>query len=382
MDISFHYFAIKSIARAAGYDEAKAQRIATFSQFIDDYNWYSYFLAGNIPNYIKQDKYDIVVNNTLGLINPVTTGFYDNIDILTLLLPRPQKFTVSAFHFIPSDEQSLATNNRRTAPSTLNDNSYISNELNELKEGILNNTVSESDSILRMGMLLHTFADTYAHQLFTGYNEDLNDMELIKVYDNIQEGKDVTDYYKMKIIEYLKAIEKMIGKKVVEIGHIKVGHVPDYTHISFDMKYTSDGSVKTHSRSNTSEFINASKEIYTFMRECLTEKIPCNLTWEQLSEKLANAFLINASKELDNGEKTAVDLLKPHWNKQFPNYQYNYSNEAVKQGFILKASNEAIPVSVEGQNLTLFKNDYSDDFYKFNMYADEHLIRLYGVHPR
>ena len=41
MDISFHYFAVKTVAFAAGFSEAEAQRIAEFSQFINDFNWYT-----------------------------------------------------------------------------------------------------------------------------------------------------------------------------------------------------------------------------------------------------------------------------------------------------------------------------------------------------
>ena len=63
MDISFHYYAVKSVALAAGYDEAKAQRIASFSEFIDDYNWYAYFRASNIPDYVKAPELDIVYRN-------------------------------------------------------------------------------------------------------------------------------------------------------------------------------------------------------------------------------------------------------------------------------------------------------------------------------
>ena len=73
MDISFHYFAVKSVALAAGLSESKAQRLAEFSQFIDDYNWYVYFEAENIPSYIRDPQLDIDLSNNL--INPVTTGF-------------------------------------------------------------------------------------------------------------------------------------------------------------------------------------------------------------------------------------------------------------------------------------------------------------------
>lgn len=170
MDIAYHYFAVKSIARAAGYPEARAQRIAEFSQFIDDYNWYVHFLANNIPPYVKSDELDIVFNNMLGMINPVTTGFSDWIDMATLILPRSQRYTVAPFHFIPQDSKSCKANDYRTVPAVLDDGSYISDMLVALKAEIQGNTLPDSDALMKMGMLCHTFADTYAHQLFTGFN--------------------------------------------------------------------------------------------------------------------------------------------------------------------------------------------------------------------
>lgn len=38
MDLNFHYFAVKTIARDAGFCENDAQLIAAYSQFIDDYD--------------------------------------------------------------------------------------------------------------------------------------------------------------------------------------------------------------------------------------------------------------------------------------------------------------------------------------------------------
>ena len=86
MDISFHYFAVKTVAFAAGFSEAEAQRIAEFSQFIDDFNWYTLRAAKDIPSCITSNPaLDIVYNKTLHLINPVTTGFSDWFDMATLV---------------------------------------------------------------------------------------------------------------------------------------------------------------------------------------------------------------------------------------------------------------------------------------------------------
>lgn len=217
MDISFHYFAIKTIARAAGYNQQKAQRIAVFSQFIDDYNWYAYFRAGNIPDYIKDKKLDIIYNETMKIINPVTTGFIDWVDMATLILPRSQKYTVSAFHFIPQDKQSVEVENMKTVPVTLDDGSYISNMLHELQTDIISGKMNKNDALMKMGMLFHTFADTYAHQLFTGYNNKVNSVKLIRATDNYL-LEDITNKCHFWIEQWISKIEEIVKKKMPMIG--------------------------------------------------------------------------------------------------------------------------------------------------------------------
>jgi len=382
MDISFHYFAVKTVARAAGYDEQKAQRIAVFSQFIDDYNWYTYLRVGNIPDYIKNEKLDIVYNETLKLINPVTTGFVDWVDMATLILPRPQKYTVAAFHFIPQDQQSVEVKNMKTVPATLNDNSYISEMLRELKNEIKSGKITENDALMKMGMLFHTFADTHAHQVFTGYNDKVNSVELTRVTDNIFR-KDVTKEYRFWVEQWISRVEKIIKVKMPTIGHMAIAHIPDLTHLEFEMKYQGyDGSINYHSRSNTSTFVTVCKYLYDYMRDILGSTIPAHLSWDDISEGLANAFLVDASKELDKGEQAAVTRLKEHWSSIFPDYKYDYSSEQIKRDFVTAVSNDVCLINVNGTEIPLTTKNYSDDFFKFNYFADLHLIKLYGNHPR
>lgn len=383
MDISFHYFAVKAVARAAGYDDTRAQRIAEFSQFIDDYNWYSYFRAVNIPKYIKEDDLDIVYNETLNIINPVTTGFYDKFDMATLILPRPQKYTVSAFHFIPQNKDRVNARDNRTIPATLNDGSYISTMLQGLKNDIKSNEVSESDALMRMGMLFHTFADTYAHQLFTGYAESLNSVKLISVYNHANK-KDETQKYHYWIEEWIKKAEKSIKVKLPTIGHMAIAHIPDLTHISFKMEYRDvDGKTKSHSRNNITTFVDACEQLYNYMRDILGDSVPANMGWDQLKERLANGFCYDATEVLDKSEKEAVNALSSHWKSKFPNdYNFSYSSEDIKSSFIQAELNDSCTVNINGEERKLFGKEYSDDFYKFNYYADKHLISLYGKHPR
>lgn len=375
MDISFHYFAVKTVARAAGYDEQKAQRIATFSQFIDDFNWYAYFRAGNIPEYIKAPELDIVFNETLKMINPVTTGFSDWFDMATLILPRPQRYTVSPFHFIPQDAQSVAEGDKRTVPATLDDGSYISTELRELQNNIAERTIDESDSLMKMGMLLHTFADTYAHQLFTGFNNKVNSAKLISTTDNIT-GADVTEQYHFWVEQWIARAEKIIKTKLPTIGHMAIAHIPDLSHLSFEMEYKrSDGTVGHHGRSNTETFVTACYQIYNYMRGILGGAHPANMSWNELSDKLADGFLIDAAKELDEGESAAVRKLAPHWSGIFPNYSYSYNSKLIKKGFVTAVLNDTCTVMVDGVEQSITAKNYSNDFYRFNYFADLHLIK-------
>lgn len=386
MDISFHYFAVKSVASAAGYPEEKAQRIAEFSQFIDDYNWYVHFIVNNIPAYVKADDLDIVFNGLLNMINPVTTGFSDWIDLATLVIPRSQRYTVSPFHFIPQDKASCDANDYRTVPAVLNDGSYISDMLNSLKDEIQGKTISEADGLMKMGMLFHTFADTYAHQLFTGFNNQSNSVGLLSATDNIS-GKDVTEQYHFWIEQWTSKIEKIIGKSMPTIGHMAIAHIPDLTHLSFSMSYKSlDGKKYVHTRSNTSTFILPCKQLYNFLRDCLGKDSVPNMSWNDLSEKLAEGFLIDASQELNTSEAAAVAKLKPHWSSIFKDFKYNYNSEAIKERFVLKTAkaikSEPVTVTIGDEQVTLLPKSYTDEFYKYNVFADQHLINLYGPHPR
>lgn len=384
MDISFHYYAVKAVALAAGYNEQQAQRIAQFSEFIDDYNWYKYFLASNIPNYILSSELDIVFNQTLyPIINPVTTGFSDYSDMATLILSRSQKYTVSPFHFIPQNSQNVQSGDYRAVPATLNDGSYISGMLNELKNKIEKKSISESDAFMQMGSLFHTFADTYAHQLFTGYNNQTNSVSLKSATDNIT-NQDVTEKYRFWIDSWIAKIESKIGVKLPTIGHMVLAHLPDLTHLSFSMEYRDlRGNKHIHTRSNTETFLKPCKEIYTFIRSLLEpQNIHSNMDWDTLSEKLAKGFLFDASKELIISEAAAINVLTPHWKEIFPDYLFSYNGDSIKNGFILSTKKEAEKVLIEGKEVSLFISAYSDDFYKYSYFSDKLLIKLYGNHPR
>ena len=363
MDIAFHYFAVKSLARTAGFTEQDAQIIAKYSQFIDDYNWYVYRPLLNIPDYTNAPELDLVV--APGTFNPATTGFSDFIDYLTLVLHRSQKFTVSPFHFIPRSPNCVRQGDLRAHPCTRADDSYISKMLSVARNDFLvANARDRNFCLMHIGMLLHTFADTHAHQLFTGYHGWENDVTLVQVINNIT-GKDETKQYQSTISEWLKKLA-VISKVVPIIGHMLIEHIPDLTHLTFTMRYkaTKTDPGTTYSRSNTQVFVeNAGKEALNYLRWCLNRGDVSGAEWNDISKRLARAFLIDISKL--SGEAKIVATLSDHWRSVFPNYEYAYSSEEIKKSFI----SGVIPKATE-------------EFYRYNVFADRLLIELYGSHPR
>ena len=117
------------------------------------------------------------------------------------------------------------------------------------------------------------------------------------------------------------------------------------------------------------------------MRDILGSSVPADMEWNELAQRLSDGFLIDISEELKKGRR-AVKVLVPHWKSIFPNYDYSYSSEEIKCSFVVAELNDSCKVVIDGEELELFGKDYTDDFYKFNYYADKHLIYLYGEHPR
>ena len=380
MDLCFHYFAVKTLAHAAGFEESAAQIIAEFSQYVDDYDLYDYRKYSNIPEKIKKAPYDLYIDRFFNPanFNPATTGFWTIDDYVTLLLDRSQKFTVSPFHFIPQNAAHIKKDAPVT-PASLGDGSYISDILCEAQRTYRNAGDGKPKywALMHIGMVLHTFADTFAHQLFSGYNAPCNVVTLSNVTNNIT-GKDETEDYRKSIIEWLELLKKIAPSVTPAIGHMMLSHVPDLSHLTWTMRYPNPNGNNdlTYSRSNSDEFIRCGKEIINFLRGCLDKPAIAPDEWTALSKSLNKGFLVDISNL--NDEKSMVSKLEPHWAAVFADYSYNYDHSKLLNGACAQMSDQI----QESNGSDRSAASMNDDFYQYNAYADELLIKLYGSQPR
>lgn len=387
MDISFHYFAVKTVAILAGFEQNDAQIIAQYSQYVDDYNptWPRRY--GNVPDWIKNKRgSDIYIKSPLNPLNfsPVTTGFAIPTDIADILTKEFQRNVISPFHFIPYNKDKMTVKDYRTYPVNITgtgDDSILYGQLQLAKTEFQNaeNADRRRQALMHIGMLLHVYADTYAHQTFSGYNEICNNMKLSKVIDN-NTGIDITTRTNNYVDVLLKLYQDEEGKfsdKLFEIGHTLVGHVPDWTHVTFEMVfYDENGHIqRTYSRNNTEEFTKVAIEILKFLRSCISDSAFEDEEIKEISERLYEAFKTADISTLEDNEKACMSHLSHIWQNRFPDYRYEYNRASLFDG-IVKGS------KTQEASLRSVFPEMSDDFYKFNSYAEDLLIELYGNNPR
>jgi hypothetical protein len=146
MNIEFHYYAVYALALEAGFDEPTAFKMARSSQEVDDSTT---GLAFDAP----RGRVELAVTQNY--------LFWDESVKRDIYLP---------YHFVPGDpeEAAKARADGRRSPYTVTPNS------DNVKE-LLVAAFKDKDPYL-MGIAAHAFADSWAHQNFSGLLDGSNDL--------------------------------------------------------------------------------------------------------------------------------------------------------------------------------------------------------------
>lgn len=319
MNINFHYYAVMAIARYAGLAPAQAQLVAEFSQFVDDYTTSGTITIAN-PGGAGYDA-----AKALGLvkkkgdnhtIKSVQTGFA-GLDYLWSLGDKFQNRTIVPFHFIPSFKLTSHIYHRTAVPAILGDGSVISNALAQMMQQYREHP-EDNRCVIGLGVLLHVFADTYAHQRFNGhwdgmFQSSFNCYTVQQAWKNTAygvRGADVTGEYDSSKFKGLPAV-----------GHATAGHAPDDTDITVTLRFCNNIN-RDYTRSNTDEFAKAAREIYRCLYYCKQGAYPEETLWEKLKARLLPGFLVK------NGTDPNDEMLHA-WAKAFDEFGFAYTKEHV-----------------------------------------------------
>lgn len=225
MDIEFHYHVVGLLAAQAGFDPGEAALIAHASQLVDDNG-----RILTVTNAQGETVYANYISQTMNILQPKRT--------LMRIYP--------IFHFLPGDPQTATARRADGKMHVLN-----TTPDSALARQVLEDALGSPAELrpYRIGIALHAYADTWAHQNFVGWHDGFNG-QLLNPLPNI--------------------------------GHADHGHHPDWVGHRWR-----DGRLTVPEVDNNARFLEAAERI--FERLCRA----CGRGtdgWRELERELRGAF--------------------------------------------------------------------------------------------
>jgi len=281
MDKSFHYFCIRVLAEKAGFAAEHAQTIAYASQYTDDATEHGKMTITGIPGTYN---YPRLAGNTF---DPICTAHSAKSRLTRLwkwarfyLKTDVQRRILMSFHFLPPEE--LSPNQQETFDFVTQPDSRLSNIVVDNAVANLSQSANNHDTygLIKLGIALHTYADTWAHAGFSGrHSSTENDIKGIKIK-------------RKKTFRSVNPLENLISYAAPDVGHTEASTIPDRTENNWKAKYANKSG--TIQRDNTHEFICAAEAIYS---KLTTVSHNSNVSWNSLSTKIEACLRKNATWE-------------------------------------------------------------------------------------
>ena len=158
MQKDFHYDIIFALAKEAGYADVDANIIAYASQYVDDNTDREYTVTDSSGEFYV--GFPDEIGQSGDLYFPIIT---QAVDIASFRLSI-QRYVFAPFHFIPGD--SNVTLKKKKNPLCTTRGCKNATDLVQ--------KAKKSKDIYRLGIALHTYADTFSHERFSAFREDWN----------------------------------------------------------------------------------------------------------------------------------------------------------------------------------------------------------------
>lgn len=232
MQIDFHHAVTYTVARLAGLEEREAETVAYASQYVDDAT------NGGVIRFKNGAMYDRIATAHKMLD-------YRNVEELE------DAKVWAAFHFLPGNGGFAAddSNNRLTHDERMVclPNSHVAQDM--VRECIRRK--GDPNALHRLGITMHVYADTWAHQKFSGIQNDTNRVNALEAGEK-SFGKDIEDYLRTLFV----------GENV-PLGHGAALHFPDMPYLKWG--YMS-GEGEPIYRDNTEIFVEAADHLCRAMQ--------------------------------------------------------------------------------------------------------------------
>lgn len=380
MNINYHYYVVKTLAVHAGFSDGYAQYIAYFSQQIDDYILNSPFVVdAEPPPFFLENGLAVKLNAKRWAFLPCTTG----INMVRTLSNSYMMHTLMPFHFImPKAYPEVGKDARRDLYRCIPASRKKDLLINRLMETMLENPdAGGKPYLMALGMLLHTFADTFAHAGFSGFHG----WENASYVHSVKRGTPLKEAMKKAEINLFRALPS--------IGHGNVSTAPDNTDavISLYAKRTEKGGfVPLIVRENGTFFTGCSRMILDTLCKVNGRPLFTAGEWGLLQNKLSQALRFRE-------QRNRKSLLN-RWQKAFPEITYGYKKDehikmrmevrhrdpAILRQFKVREESLVDTYSEEADQVRLsavvLARQISDDFFAYNEAAYRHVHHCTGAY--
>lgn len=224
MNIDFHYGVTYVICRLAGLDKQQAQVVAHASQYVDDATTKGLLTFEGGETFERFASAHVMMD------------FHNAIDVENRVVWVP-------FHFLPGGEGETLDEKAVCKPD-----SPIAREM--VRRAI--ERQGAENALHRLGVTLHTYIDTWAHQGFSGIVSDNNRLTYLEGDDHDHDTW--KDALKSCVVKAGQVICANTASTVSGLGHGAALHFPDMPWANWS--YTNAKNAK-FVRNNLPEFIDA-----------------------------------------------------------------------------------------------------------------------------
>lgn len=280
MQQDFHFYVTGMLAKHAGYTDDESITIATAAQYVDH-------ATESFPIHFEDGR----------IFETTMTAHYH----IRSFEEGVQKKVFMCFHFPP---HGLTTEGERKFFSfKTKENSPIINDLlYQIKADTVQGTYDYLDRnttfpfhLYRLGVAIHTLADSWSHKSFTGRHNDENDVGKIWFKKGSKWKRQYYNDWKWDVAP--------------TIGHAECGHYPDqpFRCMQYNLPSSEGKKMKKITRTNPVQFKEAAKKCLEWLNKFNTDTSDSNL-WDDDSPAMKCLdFLIKLEEE---DSKKRIQALK------------------------------------------------------------------------
>jgi len=247
MNRDLHYDVMKVLCQSAGFNPNDSQTIAYACQYVDDATSPNKIVLKGFP----PARYDEFASFFDGdVFDPVQTG-HEGLNYVQSIDGDDQRDVWVSFHFVPNEPF--------TKPS---DENYVTVADGKIVNDLSNRAVEEVKAaradevryrrkLIKLGIALHTFADSWSHDDFYGINTKRNKKTDIQVLSNRRWIPDKKTGIKFGPVE-------------VNVGHA-LCKSQDLSNARWRYRNSPNGPVIT--KENADRFLFAAEKIHQKLRE-------------------------------------------------------------------------------------------------------------------